>query len=459
MLFSLGLSAQFDSEEVIFLGNYDNDTLPQHAFGTFNEVWGYAADNREYAIFGSASFIHIFDVTDPTNLVEITTIPGGNQTSWRDFKTFQNYLYAVADNAPDGLVVIDLSVLPEAPTIVHQNTEQFRSCHNVYVDEANARLYTAGAGPGGRGTFVYDLSVNPSQPDFIGRAMLNQNRLHDIYVRDNIAYCSAGNPGFYIYDLTDVSQEKLVASAETNGFNHSSWVSDDGSFAFFAEEVPRGLPLGIMDLCDMENGNIEVNNFFQFPIIEGLDPSENLVTAHNPFIKGDFAYVSYYRDGLHVYDISEPENVVRVGYFDSYPQNTDYQGGFVGTWGCYPYLPSGNILLADIVNGLFVVDFLLDDDVQVGTGTLCAPSSNNTIEAEGFSIVPNPSNGFIQIEIPTVSNNYTISAFSITGQQEWFAEGDYLKETQLDLTDLASGLYILEIRTADKLYREKVVLD
>ncbi len=455
LLFSCSLSAQYEAEEVTFLGTYDDDSLPTHFYGTFNDVWGYAANGREYAFFGSASYIHIFDVTDPTNLVEITKIAPGNQTVWRDFKTYGNYLYAVADNAPDGLIVIDLSGLPAAPTITHQNTNQFESCHNIYIDEANARLYTAGAGSG---TYVYSLSSSPEQPVFLGEAFLGNNTLHDIYVRDNIAYCSAGNPGFFIYDLTDISQEKLLASAETNGYNHSSWLSDDGTFAFFAEEVPRGLPLGIMDLCDMENGNIEVNNYFKFPLLD-VDPGDDLVTPHNPFVLGDYVYVSYYRDGLHIYDISNPENVTRVGYFDAHPQNTDYMGTYAGTWGCYPYLPSGNILLSDMDNGLFVVDFNLDNTFQPGTGTLCAPSSSSDIIAQGFSVSPNPSNGMIQIEIPNSSADYTITAFSITGKEEWSLAGEFLKTAQLDLTDLASGIYILEIRTADKLYREKVVLD
>jgi len=453
-----GLFAQYDAEEVTFLGTYDDDTLPTHFFGTFNDIWGYAANDREYAIFGSAKYIHIFDVTDPTNPVEITKIAPGNETVWRDFKTFGNYVYCVADSAPDGLIVIDLSVLPAVPEIVSQNTTQFESCHNIYIDEANARLYTAGTGSI-RGTMVYDLSINPSEPDYIGQAILGNNELHDIYVRDNIAYCSAGNPGFFIYDLTDVTNEKFMASAETNGYNHSSWLSDDGDLAFFAEEVPRGLPLGIMDLCDLENGNIEVNNYFKFPLIEGLSAAENLVTPHNPFVKGDFVYVSYYRDGLHVYDISEPSDVKRVGYFDSYPQNSDYEGSFRGTWGCYPFLPSGNILLSDMENGLFIVDFSLDENPQPGIGTLCTPSSNDNLVAQGFSIAPNPSSGLIQIEIPNLENEYKIKAFSITGQQVWSANRSDLPRNTIDLSSLGKGVFVLEITTENTLFREKLVLN
>ncbi|MEM8908632.1 MAG: hypothetical protein AAGD05_12345, partial [Bacteroidota bacterium] len=65
------------------LDTWDNNNLPTHNLGTYNDCWGYAADGREYAILGSASFVHIFDVTDPQNVVEVNSLSLGPSTIWR----------------------------------------------------------------------------------------------------------------------------------------------------------------------------------------------------------------------------------------------------------------------------------------------------------------------------------------------------------------------------------------
>lgn len=77
------------------------------------------------------------------------------------------------------------------------------------------------------------------------------------------------------------------------------------------------------------------------------------------------AYQSNYGAGLHVLDVSSLETdktgagVTELGYFDIYPENDALPGGgsieFVGTWGHYPYFPSGFIVVNTIERGAFVV--------------------------------------------------------------------------------------------------------
>lgn len=77
------------------------------------------------------------------------------------------------------------------------------------------------------------------------------------------------------------------------------------------------------------------------------------------------AYQSNYGAGLHVLDISSLETdktgagVTELGYFDIYPENDALPGGgsieFVGTWGHYPFFPSGFIVVNTIERGAFVV--------------------------------------------------------------------------------------------------------
>jgi hypothetical protein len=46
-----------------------------------------------------------------------------------------------------------------------------------------------------------------------------------------------------------------------------------------------------------------------------------------------------------VHDITHPNYMIQVGYYDSY---TGSGSGYDGCWGTYPYLPSGNIISSDI---------------------------------------------------------------------------------------------------------------
>lgn len=86
---------------------------------------------------------------------------------------------------------------------------------------------------------------------------------------------------------------------------------------------------------------------------------------HNQYVKDGFSYQSNYGGGIHVLDLtslaSDPTGagVTQAAYFDIYPEDDDLPGGgvvdFVGTWGHYPFFPSGFIVVNTIERGAFVV--------------------------------------------------------------------------------------------------------
>lgn len=66
------------------------------------------------------------------------------------------------------------------------------------------------------------------------------------------------------------------------------------------------------------------------------------------FEQDNFLYISYYSKGLRILDVLDPENPIEVAYYDTPGQITDETDPtHAGSWGVYPYLPSGNILLSD----------------------------------------------------------------------------------------------------------------
>ena len=442
LLLGTSLTAQMN---VNMLGSWDDNSLPTHFYGTFNDCWGYAVDNKEYAIMGSASYVHIFDVTNPEAIVEIDRIEPGDNTVWRDFKTYQNYLYIASDNTSEGLQIFDLSNLPDGVEFVKKTTEFFSGTHNIYIDEDNGRLYNVGAGTT---ITVIDIATDPENPTLLH----NYNHpgggyVHDIYVKDNIAYASQAYDGYYIYDFTNPTEPVVLGSVETNGYNHSSWVTEDGQTAIFAEEVPTGLPMGSADLSNLANGEINVLTYFKFPL---LAPAHEGSTPHNPYIIGDKVYTSYYEDGLMIFDISDPANPFLTGYYDTYPSNTTYNG-YAGCWGVYPFLPSGNILVSDMANGLFILEF----DEEPITNTL-----NFEKDRLDVRVFPNPTFGEVTILYEAnVAIDATYEVSTITGKilQTGQLEGGGSITRTVDLSQYAAGIYLVKVTDGEEQRIQKII--
>lgn len=364
LIITLQLQAQ-QSMNMTLLDSWDVDTLPMSGNIQYNEVWGYVdCEGGEYAILGSASRVHFIDLADPSNVEEIASFAGGQTTVWRDMKTYKDRAYAVSDNTNEGLMIFDLSDLPNSVTKTYQSTEFFGKSHNIFIDEEHGRLYSVGTDTRNGGVIVLDLNDDPDNPTLLASVNFpadpssGQGYAHDIYVRDNIAYGSHGYLGFFIWDMTDPTTPILLASQNTGGYNHSSWVSENGDFAIYAEEVPIGRPLGVINLENLANNFIEIDHTFKFP----LNPNDDNNRPHNPFIRGDYLFCSYYHDGIQVFDVSDPLNPFTAAYYDTNPSDTAY-AGFEGNWGAYPFLPSGLILASDVLTGLYVLE--LDQSISL----------------------------------------------------------------------------------------------
>lgn len=333
---------------------WDDPSLLTYSDGfRYNDLWGYAApDGREYAILGSLQKVHFVEVTTPANPVEVDVLTPGSTSLWRDFKTYGQYAYGVADQGLEGLLVMDLSGLPGSVSLTNQLTGQFQRAHNIFIDVPNGRLYVVGSNTVGQGLIVYDVATDPANPIPLANPILSSfggpfnSYVHDVYVQDNIAYCSHGYAGFYYYDVSDPASPVMIDGINTSGYNHSSWLIGN-QYIVYAEEVPQGIPLSIRDL----NNSLTPVASIKEPL---LAPAHLNNTPHNPFVKGNILYVSYYEDGVQVFSVSNPANPTRIAYYDTEPNNTTYNGT-TRNWGVYPFLPSGVILASDTNNGLFVL--------------------------------------------------------------------------------------------------------
>jgi len=350
------LSAQ-QSQNMTLHGSWDDNSLPNRSGVYYNDIWGYHAKGREYAILGSVVGTIFMDVTNPNVPVEVDRIDGGYQLSlWRDFKTYDTYAYGVADETSSsnrsGLQIFDLENLPNSVNLVYDSFAFFETAHNIFIDTNSGRLYVVGSNTRRNGIIVLDISVDPTSPTLLASINLPGGYVHDVYVRNDTAYCSHGWNGLYIYDMRFPTSPVTLGSITNypnQGYNHSSWLSDDGNVLVFADES-HNRHLKVLDVSNLNNLNI-------IGTIKStmLAPNVTNSIAHNPFFRGDSLYISYYHEGVQIYDMSNPRTPVNVSYYDTEPNNINYNG-YDGCWGVYPFLPSGNIIASDVENGLFVME-------------------------------------------------------------------------------------------------------
>lgn len=341
-------SAQIGNN-LTLLSNWDNNNLPVYSGLVYNEVWGWVdSSGREYGIIGSLERTYIIEVTDPYAPVVRDSVAGKfNNCIHRDYKTYGNYIYAVADEGNSSLQVIDMSYLPDSVHVVFDSDVFFRRCHNTFIDSVSGRLYAVGTNTQGNGVIILDLATNPEVPSLLASHNLGVYT-HDLYVRGDTAYMNNGPAGMAIYDFSNVNSPAMIGLLSLysqQGYNHSCWLSDDGNSLVMLDET-RNISCKVVDVSNLNNINIAsmFRSALQFPDTGSI--------AHNPLIVGNYATISYYHDGVQIWDISNPAAPVHVAGYDTYPNNTNYNGWF-GAWGVYPFFPSGTIIVSDVLNGLF----------------------------------------------------------------------------------------------------------
>lgn len=309
-----------------------------------SDVWGYVDEaGNEYAIVGmTEGGISVVDISDPANMAEVFST-AGPASNWYEIKIWNDYAYITTEGG-GGLIIIDLSPLPGNTnlTVSHFTTGGWSTAHNLWIDE-NGILYIFGANRGVGGAIIYDLNVDPTDLTEVG--FWNEYYVHDGIAIGDTLYSAHIHDGFFtIYDVSDKANPVYLASANTpNNWTHNIWVSDNRQRVFTTDEV-SGAYIVEYDISDFQN--ITETDRIQ------SSPGE-LVIPHNAYyLSNDYVISSYFNDGVILYDVSQPGNMVEVGHYDTSP----YSGtGFTGVWGTYNWLPSGNIIAGDVTEGLFIL--------------------------------------------------------------------------------------------------------
>lgn len=375
-----GGAAGYDCDHVDLLSFVPWAELGAGRGARLNDVWGWTdpLDGREYALVGRMDGTAFVDVTDPYSpryLGNLAKTEGSRANSWRDMKVFRDHAFVVADGAGQhGMQIFDLTQLRDVTepqefeaTAVYTG---IASSHNIAINEETGFAYLVGSSDGGEtcggGSHMVDIN-DPLNPVFTGcfahpnTGRRNTGNSHDtqcvIYHGPDEDYAgreicvNSNETALSIADVTDKDNPIAVAAADypNVAYAHQGWLTEDHRYFYSNDELDEvgGLVDAtrtlIWDLADLDDPLL---------LSEYMNPTR--ATDHNMYVKGDRLYMSNNRAGLRVLDISDPENPVELGYFDTTPWSAD-EAGFDGTWSVYPYFESGSVLLSSRREGLFIV--------------------------------------------------------------------------------------------------------
>lgn len=342
-----------------------------------NDIWGWKDEEtgREYALIGRSNGTSFVDVTDPFMPFYIGDLPmteGSRANVWRDIKVYDNHAFIVADGAgPHGMQVFDLKQLGKvSPPVTFEASAHYdniASAHNVVINESTGYAYIVGSSGGGEtcGGGLHMVNIQkPLEPTFEGCfADTETGRRGTGYSHDAQCVIYSGPDDEHqgkevcfgsnetALSIADVSDKEnpvalSVMSYPKVAYSHQGWLTEDQRYFYMNDEL------------DEVSGAVENTRTLVWDVSDLDDPilvKEHLASTtamdHNLYIKGNLMYQSNYDAGFRILDISNPEDPVEVGYFDTTP----FEGTGGGSWSNYPYFESGAVIVNSSHEGLFIL--------------------------------------------------------------------------------------------------------
>ncbi len=363
--------------------------------GSYSDIWGYTAPNGdEYAIICHEEGTIFYNITDRTNPVEVGYIPGPSSI-WRDIKVNDQYAFIVTEGADSGAGLQTVSLVdPENPVLVNTWDDKFLTAHNLFIDTTRSLAYVCGTN---KGMHVIDISdpVNPVQTK-IWRA-LGHYYIHDLMVANDTVWAGAVYEGRMhaiaspdAYTLTEAFSWSYAGAA-----SHAGWLHYDHRFFIGCDEAGGG-HVRIWDVSDP----LDITQISSYQVGSGT-------SVHNIFVKGQFAFISYYTEGTRVLDVSDPYNPQEVAYYDMHPGG----GLFAGNWGVFPYFKSGTIISSDMSSGLYL--FTLDSFTGIDHSPTLVLPAPGTLHQNS----PNPFNPTTEIGFDrVVAGEYGLNIYDVNGR-------------------------------------------
>lgn len=340
--------------------------------GDGSDIWGWTDPTtaKEYALVSVQNGTSFVDISNPVNPTVLGFLAAHNNSSsfWHDIKVINNYAYIGSEASGHGIQIFDLTRLrnvssPPVTFNTDGRSSVIGNSHNIVALEETGYIIAVGAsGANGAngGLVFFDVNTDPTNPTLAGTFSA------DGYTHDAICMIYRGPDKTYIgkeicigynedtntiVDVTDKSNMTLISKTPYAGssYTHQGWVTDDHRYMLVNDEgdesgAGHDTRTYIFDISDLDS-----------PIFMGFYEHPFAAIDHNLYIKGRYAYMANYRSGLRIVDIGDiaNANLTEIAGFDTY-KNSD-SNRFNGAWSNYPYFKSGNVIVSDIEEGLFVL--------------------------------------------------------------------------------------------------------
>jgi hypothetical protein len=226
---------------------------------------------------------------------------------------------------------------PEVPGGFHNVITYKHSDGRVLLftttNEAHANVYDMGKVLAGGDPKLWKIAEVPV-PETTVNSRFGRFGYHDFYIAYDQAthqdkFYGAGRGGYYVYDLTQPEQPKLLTSITGSAgieFGHTFTPTPDGKFAV-AETEYEYAPLRIFDLRPGLDGKVQT---IGRPIGAWAPDWHDL--AHNHEVRWPFVFVSGYEDGLGVFSMVDPTHPTTVGWYYTCQCAHEHGFGGIATW-------------------------------------------------------------------------------------------------------------------------------
>jgi hypothetical protein len=364
--------------------------LPRSAFYT-SEVWVHP--DGKHAYLGTTlggDRIYAIDVSNPANPV-ITDSIMANSRSMNDLMTTEDgkWMVFTRESAADRKngIVIASTADPAHPKAVAEFTDGVTAgVHSAFVytqPKFGTHVYLTNSGTGSLN--IIDIN-DPLHPKRVAEWKTKETRagraLHDIDVKDGIAYVSYWSDGLVILDVGNgkwggsPSDPKLISNYKYNaealypgatadygpGFisgTHTAWRHKN--YVFISDEVfPPFAPTGTWDVSSIRAYGrlqvIDVSDIEHPKSVAWYEPEYGGV--HNVWAAGDTLYLGAYNGGFHAFDVSgelrgdlkaQGRTIVEMLPADT----TGVVPNRTMTWGVV--VQNGLAYVNDMITGLWVV--------------------------------------------------------------------------------------------------------
>ena len=135
---------------------------------------------------------------------------------------------------------------------------------------------------------------------------------HDMVVIDDMLYVAHGL-GFSVVDVSNPYLPKDMNDQYVDFGTHNIWPSHDGEYVFTTRER-------FLQVLYRFGKRVMTDLTYYIP----MHTTSSLFTMC--IYKGDYAFVSWYTDGVYVFDVSDISMPLEVGHFDTYEQDVPMLG-------------------------------------------------------------------------------------------------------------------------------------